>query len=370
MTLQTGGLERLLVEFGRWHDPDRYRPQFLALDLLGPPADELRQLGCEVDSLRLSAVGKWTLIRRLAHRLRRDRVQIVHTHNTYAHALATAAARLAGVAVVVNTQHGRGCGDGWKDQLLFRLANRATQRIVGVSEDATRTCRSQDRASAHRMLTILNGIDLNRFSFRGPADELCAISVARLSPIKDFPTLLRGVAVVRGKLPGFRLRIVGDGPQRPRLEQLAAELGLADTVEFLGERSDVADLLSQAGFFVCSSKSEGISLTLLEAMAVGLPVLATSVGGNPEIVAEGRTGRLVESLNPDAIAAGILALCHERARWREMGEAARRRVEEHFDVRRMVQRYEQLYDELCDKDLAAAGEDRERSLSGEGRAGP
>ena len=347
MTLQTGGLERLLVDFGRFHDRDRFALRFIAFDLLGPPADDLQGLGFEVDTLRCSAIGKWTLVRRLAQLLRREHIDVVHTHNTYPHFYGTLAAKLAGVPTIVNTQHGRGCGNGWKDRQHFRLANRCTDRVVGVSEDAARLCRAQDPRSAERITAIWNGIDVERFAYHGPTDTLTAISVARLSPVKDFPTLLRGVAAARTQVSEFRLQIVGDGAERPRLEQLSAELGLTNIVDFLGERSDVPDLLRQAGFFVSSSKTEGISLTLLEAMAVGLPVLTTSVGGNPEIVVEGETGRLVEPLNPDAIAAGIIAMCRDRARWREQGAAGRQRVEQHFNIRGMIRQYETLYEQLA-----------------------
>src|SRR5690606_28303944 len=150
-----------------------------------------------------------------------------------------------------------------------------------------------------------NGIDVDRFRYCGPKSELTAISVARLSPEKDFPTLLRAVRLVLEKHPEFRLKLVGDGAERPRLERLAGELGIAHAVEFLGERKDIPLLLATAGLFVSSSKSEGISLTLLEAMAIGLPIVTTRVGGNPEIVMDGITGKLVPALNPDALASAI-----------------------------------------------------------------
>lgn len=345
MTLQTGGLERLLVDFGRFHDRDSYQLRFVALDLLGTPADDLRAMGFEVDSLGFGAIGKLRMLQRLASLLSREQIDIVHTHNTYAHFYGSLAARMAGVPIVINTQHGRGCGDGWKDRWQFRIANRAAQRIVGVSDDAARLCRQQDRRSASRMIRIWNGIDLSRFVCRGPARSLTAISVARLSSLKDFPTLLRGLAAARRTAPELRLRIVGDGPERPALERLTQDLQLTGAVEFLGERSDVPQLLAEAGFFVSTSRSEGISLTLLEAMAVGLPVLTTSVGGNPEIVVDGETGRLIEPLNPDAAAAGLVAMCRAQSDWTRMGEAGRRRVEEHFEIRRMVRMYEDLYAE-------------------------
>jgi glycosyltransferase involved in cell wall biosynthesis len=250
------------------------------------------------------------------------------------------------VPTVVNTQHGRGCGESWKHRWQFRLANRWTKRIVGVSEDSARRCRLQDRAAASKMIRIWNGIDVNRFAFHGPADRPVAISVARLSKEKDFPTLLRGIAKALPQIPEFQLKLVGDGVERPRLEQLSRDLGLQQVVEFLGERSDVPELLRQAGLFVSSSKTEGVSLTLLEAMAVGLPVLTTTVGGNPEVVEDGVTGRLVEPLNPDAIAAGLVEMFRRRDEWRDMGACGRQRVERNFEVGGMVQAYERLYGEL------------------------
>ncbi|MEZ6050315.1 MAG: glycosyltransferase [Planctomycetaceae bacterium] len=349
MHLATGGLERLLVEFSRLYDNSRFCPQFVAMSDLGQPADEIRGYDCEANSLRFDQVGKLTLLRTLARRLRDDDVQIVHTHNTYAHFYGTLAARWAGVPVVINTQHGRGCGPTWKHRLQFRIANRWTQQVVAVSDDALNLCRRDDPRAASRMMRIWNGINLTRFAYRerpvtnGPP---VAISVARLSPEKDFPTLLNAVAEVVKEVPDFRLQLVGDGIERGKLEKLSSELNLKNHVEFLGERSDVPALLDRAGFFVSSSRTEGISLTLLEASAVGLPIVTTAVGGNPEIVEEGQTGRLVPSENPKALAIAIIDMCHNRSQWPEMGRLGRHRVETAFEIGRMVREYEQLYDQL------------------------
>jgi glycosyltransferase involved in cell wall biosynthesis len=176
--------------------------------------------------------------------------------------------------------------------------------------------------------------------------EPIAISVARLSVEKDFPTLLQATAIAAKEVPDLQLRIVGDGPERANLERRVRELGIESRVEFLGERRDVPALLKQAGFFVTASLTEGISLTLLEAMAVGLPVVATAVGGNPEIVQDGVTGRLAPAAQPDALAATMTAMCGNIAHWSTMGRAGRDRVGEWFDVRRMVADYEALYREL------------------------
>lgn len=343
MTLNTGGLERLLVEFARFHDATRYDLSFLALGELGGPACDLQAAGYEVTNIDLPRRGKAGALRELRRYFTSRKVDILHTHNTYPHFYGALAARWGGVPTVINTQHGRGCGPGWKSLWQFRVANRLADCVVGVSEDAARLCQEQDRASRSRIQCIWNGIDVERFSFSGPASQPTAISVARLSPEKDFPTLLRAVRIVTHSHRQFRLQIVGDGAERPRLEQLARELEIQNHVVFLGERKDVPELLRSAGFFVSSSKTEGISLTLLEAMAVGLPIVTTRVGGNPEIVLEGVTGKLVPALNPDALAAGIVQMIDLQPQWPQMARAARQRVEENFNIRGMIRQYEELY---------------------------
>jgi glycosyltransferase involved in cell wall biosynthesis len=167
--------------------------------------------------------------------------------------------------------------------------------------------------------------------------------VARLSPEKDIASLLRAVALVVPAAPDFRLEIAGDGPLRKELQQLAADLRLDRQVRFLGEVSDIPKLLGRSSLFVLPSQTEGISLTILEAMSRGLPVLATSVGGNPEVVESGTSGLLVPAGNPAALAHGLLRLWNNREEGRLMGRAGRRRVETYFDIRDMVAQYERLY---------------------------
>lgn len=346
MCLQTGGLERLLVDFARFHDRKQFELQFLALTGDGQPAADIRAEDCSVRVLNESVkIRKLWSISQLVRSLKQQRAQIVHTHNTYASFYGSVAAKLAGVPIVINTQHGGG-GTSWKARWQFKLANRWTQRIVGVSHDASRFCEFLDEGSQDKITTIWNGINLDRFQFHGPRRRPIAISVARLSTTKDFPTLLRAVPLVLPHVPDFRLRIVGDGPERARLESLIDELRIRPHVELLGERHDVPALLAESGFFVSSSLSEGISLTLLEAMAVGLPIVTTAVGGNPEVVVDGETGRLAPAGNSAALARAICDLCADHDLWPAMGTLARHRVEQHFEIRQMIRNYEVLYEEL------------------------
>ena len=344
LTLKTGGLERLLADIARHYNSQRCQPEFLAIHEVGRFADVIRDAGCRVHTLQPS--GRIGQLRQMARLFRAGQFDVVHTHNTYPHIYGSIAARLAAVPVVVNTRHGQRAGHGWKSRTQFRWASHLVDRIIAVSDDAAQLCVQADRVSSRKVIRVWNGIDVDDFQFTGPAETPVAISVARLSSEKDFPTLLRAMSIAVREIPNLVLKLVGDGPERSRLEQLTQELNLTPHVEFLGERHDVPVLLAKAGFFVTASLTEGISLTLLEAMAVGLPVIATAVGGNSEIVDAPRTGQLVKAGDAAGLAEAMVLMCRQPDRWRPLGQAGRRRVEEFFDVRRMVADYERLYREL------------------------
>lgn len=344
--LCTGGMERLLVEFARCHDRQRYELHFLALHTLGQPAVDIREAGCQVHVLPDRQGRPWSQWRTLVEFFKTLRPDVVHTHNAYPHFYGTLAARWCRMPVVLNTRHGRRIGNTWKARTLFWIAGLLADRIVAVSDDAARLCRAEVSLPRDRVSRIWNGIDLNRFTYRRPINEPVAISVARLSPEKDFPTLIKAVALAAEVIPELKLKIVGDGPERPRIEQLIVELNQGSRITLLGERQNVPDLLATAGFFATATLTEGISLTLLEAMACGLPVLATHVGGNPEIVEDGQTGFLVPAGDVDRLAAGLIRMVQSQVLWPIMGQAGRQRVEEHFTNTLMVNKYEHLYDDL------------------------
>ncbi|MBA4030739.1 MAG: lipopolysaccharide biosynthesis protein [Planctomyces sp.] len=346
LTLKTGGLERLLVDFARRYDHERVALTFLAMSDIGPFAEKIREAGCEVHQLKTR--GRWNQFHEMNAFFRSRQFDVVHTHNTYPHLYATLAARRARVPVVVNTRHGQRLGHNWRANLQYRLTSKLVDRIVAVSDDAARLCVREDKLPTGIVTRIWNGIDLAQFGWRGSSQELTAITVSRLSCEKDIGTMLRAVDLVRRQYPAFKLIIVGDGAERAPLEKLTAELDLSSHVSFLGERHDVPELLAGAGFFVSSSLSEGISLTLLEAMAVGLPVVATAVGGNPEIILPGVTGLLAPAGNAEELARAMLEMCGQRNEWLAMGAAGRERVSEFFHIDRMIDDYTRLYETLCE----------------------
>jgi glycosyltransferase involved in cell wall biosynthesis len=337
-----GGLEKVLVEFARHADRERHHLEFISLGHRGVIAEEIEATGWPVTALGMPSGLHPGLFLRLARLLRRRRIDVVHTHDDRPHLYGTVASRLAGVGRVIHTRHGRSPHLSRRQKALVRLAAGWIDRFVCVSADAAALAVAQG-VPARKVCTIRNGIDLRRFPFLGPRRDGPAVIVARLSPEKDHATLLRAAALVVRAEPSFRLEIAGDGPCREDLHRLAAELGLGEHVRFLGQVRDVPGLLARAGMFVLSSLSEGVSLTLLEAMASGLPVVATRVGGNPEVVADGVTGLLSPAADHGALAGSIAAQWRSPERCRTFGIAGRRRVEEQFDVRVMVAAYERMY---------------------------
>jgi glycosyltransferase involved in cell wall biosynthesis len=341
-SLDMGGQEKLLVEFARHADRDRFDLRFVSLTTHGPLAADLEAEGWPVTALDVPP-GLWPgLVLRLARIFRQWRADAVHTHNDRPLIYAAPAARLARVGRVVHTRHGRGLGNSRRQVLLGNAAARLTDDFVCVSEDAARMSVAQG-LPPRRVQTVWNGIDTRRFAFADPRPDGPAVIVARLSPEKDIATLLHAVRRVVDADPAFRLEIAGDGPCLPELRRLAAELGLDGSVTFLGLVRDVPALLARAKLYVLSSISEGVSLTLLEAMACGLPVVATRVGGTPEVVVDETTGLLVPPGDPAALAAALNRTYRDADLAAALGRRGRARVEAHFDIRRMVAAYERKY---------------------------
>jgi glycosyltransferase involved in cell wall biosynthesis len=340
--LEMGGMEKLLVEFARHADRERFNLHFICLEGRGKLADEVEALGWPVDAMGKRPGLRPGLILKLARLFRRLDVDVVHTHNEPACLYGVPAARLARVPLVLNTRHGQGSSFKSRRDRACTLASRFAGRVVCVSKDAA-ALSVRSGLPEKRVTTIWNGIDTQKFPFRGPCPTGPAIVVARLAAGKNIDGLIRVVPKIIETVPLFTLRIVGDGPCRAALEALSVELGIQEHVAFTGEADNVPEQLGQASMFVLPSLSEGVSLSLLEAMATGLPVVATSVGGNVEVVQDGETGFLVPVDEPAKLAQAIVCLAADPELARRMGTAGRRRVETTFDVRAMVRAYEDLY---------------------------
>jgi len=340
--LNVGGQEKLLVELARHADRSRFALTFVSLGDRGELAGDLEICGARVIAMGEPSGLKPKLLYRLTRLFRRLRPDVVHTHDQRALFYAGPAAWAARVALLINTRHGRNFDFTPRQVAVGRQLARLADRYVCVSDDVKAQCVAEGIAP-HRLLTIKNGVDLERFPFSGPRPGGPIVTVARLSPEKDVANLVRATALAALRVRELRVEVAGGGPCLEDLKRLAASLNVGDRIAFLGEVRDVGALLCHARFFVLSSRSEGIPLTVLEAMACGLPVVATRVGGLPEVVEDGVTGLLVPAADPAALAEAMVRLCNDPFGRERMGRAGGLRALELFDIRRMVADYESLY---------------------------
>jgi sugar transferase (PEP-CTERM/EpsH1 system associated) len=302
---------------------------------------------------------------RLYRLFRELRPSILHTRNLAA--LETVIpAWAAGVPVRIHGEHGRDVADLDLARRKYRLVRRAyrpfVHHFVALSHDIESYLRDGVGVTAARVTHIFNGVDTERFRpssagtvpipgcpFRG-AGLFIVGTVGRMEAVKDPANLARAFVAALARAPGardrLRLVMVGDGPQRPEAERIVAEAGAGDLAWFAGERADVPVVLRGLDCFALPSLAEGISNTILEAMASGLPVVATRVGGNADLMVEGMTGRLVPRANAAALADAILGYFADPAAARRHGKAARHHVEQQFSLDRMVRQYERLYLDL------------------------
>ena len=361
--LNVGGLERMVLRLLEHTRRDLFSPIVCALEEPGELAPELVLLDVPLLVVPRRRGLDPHLAIRLAAWLREHGVALVHTHNPGPHlygALAAALARAGGrfPPRVIHTKHGRNFPRAPRKVLANRLASALTDRVVAVSADARRVAIEIEGVDPARVITILNGVDTGEFRPGGdpraararlgaPAGGFHVGCVARLSPEKDHATLLAAFAELRARRPGAHLTLVGDGPLRSDLERAAARLRLDGAVTFAGTRADIASLLPAFDVFALASRTEGISLTLIEAAAAEIPIVATRVGGNAEILGEDEAGLLVPPGEPGALAAALEAVAARPDR-AELVRRGRARVIERFDVGRMARAYGELYEEVLD----------------------
>jgi glycosyltransferase involved in cell wall biosynthesis len=350
--MQMGGAESVIVEHVRHAGPD-VESLVCALNRGGPALEAAERLGAR--TFMLGKLGRRAFaLRRLAGLMREERVDVVNGHNPTGALYATLAAAWAGVPVVLRTEHsihyaGRHSG---LYPLLEMVTTAMTRRVVCVCDAVRESHVRRLRWAAKRFVTVANGIspapgarprDATRAGLLLGEAQPVLLTVGSLTRQKAQDLLLDAFARVGARLPDARLLIAGDGPLRGALADQAKRLGLGDSVRLLGARIDAADLIAAADVFVLSSRREGLSITLLEAMRAGRPVVATRAGGNAEAVADGSTGLLVEPGDATALAEALHALLSDRARADAMGAAGRARWAERYTAERMVRETEALY---------------------------
>jgi glycosyltransferase involved in cell wall biosynthesis len=316
-------------------------------------ADDLFGDGIPIHDLGMTWKGDLRVLPRLACLLKRERIQILFTFMIHPTLLGRVLGWLIRIPIRISSERTMAWEGAWR-RLLNRWTVPLATHIVAVSERVAAYAAREFRIPPDCLTTIPNGVDLDHFRPGRPvgrAEVPVVGCTARLHEANDHSTLLRAFARVGARFPEARLLIVGRGPEERRLTALAGELGVSPRVCFAGEQPDVAPHLRQMDLYAQSSIVAGMPNSVLEAMAVGLPVVATAVGGTPEVVVEGETGLLVPPRDPAALADAMLKLLADYGLAESFGHAGRARVEAHFGEGRMLHRVEGLLDRLVERHL-------------------
>jgi glycosyltransferase involved in cell wall biosynthesis len=360
--LRVGGAEMGLLESLRQLDRQRFEPVVACLYSRGAVADRIVELGIPVYDLQMRWFSDPAGLLRLWRLLRRERPDVLHTHLFRANFWGRLLGRLAGLRAIVSTEHSISSGqiEGRKRSWLIWAADRYSalccDKVLAVSGDV-QSCLLENRIPARKVELFYNAIDTEAFACGASRAEVreefalgtapVAAILARLHPVKRHDLMLEAWALVLQQLPQARLLIVGAGVLEGELRHRAEKLG--DAVIFAGERSDTPAILAACDVAVLASEHEMFGRVLVEAMAAARPVVATKVGGIPEIVIDGVTGLLVPFGDAAALAAALLRLLTGRELAARMGEAGRQRARECFDIRRATRRLEEIYTELSEQ---------------------
>jgi len=369
-----GGTERQVVNLVRALDPLRFELHLACLGRWGDFLDEIESSGVPLAEYKITRLYNYTAFMqqlRFARYIRHHRIQIVHTSGFYANVFAIPAAKLAGAPVIVASI--RELGDAltpWKrrvQRFVCRLADG-----IAVNAEAVRQRLIAEGYPREKIFVIRNGIDLSRFAGKHNGSQLRAefglpprvplvAVLSRLNRMKGTEYFLEAAAIVAKLFKEARFLIVGDSflvrdgvilgdtAFRAELERLVMRLGIGGRVVFTGFRLDVPELLSEVAISVLPSLSEALPNVVLESMAAGVPVVATRVGGNPEVVEEGVTGLLVPPQDPAALAKAICRLLENPELASRYGRAGKQRIAEQFSLERMVRQTETLYLDLIRK---------------------
>jgi sugar transferase (PEP-CTERM/EpsH1 system associated) len=361
-SLGKGGLENGLVNVVNRLDPARFEHVVITMRGLGPNEDRLPRDRVQIECLG-TPKGSHIQVGALVRAIRKFEPDVVHSRNWGA-IEAVFAGRWAGSCAVVHSEHGLESDamrrEPWRRRCLRRLGYELASRVFSVSYQLRDLHSRRTGFAAHKIGVIHNGVDNSRFFPDAAArafvrrdlglaeHEFCIGCVGNLLPVKDHMTLLKGAAALAGRCRNWRLLMIGEGTERPRLEAFVnAHPEWRKHVSFLGLSNRVPELLNAMDVYVLPSIAEGISNSLLEAMASGLPVVATVTGGNPEVVVDGESGLLFPVGDSGSLADRLLLLEGSRDMRLQLAQQAVRRIREAFSIDSMIQEYGRLYESLA-----------------------
>jgi len=360
-SLNVGGMERVVINVANGLDPARFDQAVCCISRLGTAAHQLADHVGRFD-LAKGDQRAWLMPLQVARVLRAEQPDIVHTQS-WAGMDGVIAHTLTRQGKLVHSEHGRNLPyihhEPFKRKVVRRLAYEKAHAVFVVSEEMRQYFCRETGFALDRMRVIHNGVDvaaIERADPRGVREEFGLAptdfvigTVARFQETKDLATLVRGFAQLKQTHAQARLLLIGDGAERGRLEQLAQELNVASAVIITGIRHDVPRLLRALDVFALTPLSEGLPISVLEALAASLPVVATSVGMLPELLQEGENGFLVAPRAVEKLAERFVLLANRPELARRMGAAGRQLVEREYSLAAMLRRYEELYLALVNK---------------------
>jgi glycosyltransferase involved in cell wall biosynthesis len=367
--MKIGGTELNAVRTAERLDRSRFALSVVCIHADGPLMARYRDAGIPVHPFPMTsllgpqAAGQALRLIRL---FRREQTDIVHSHDAYTSVFATLCARVAGVRGVIASRR------SWHSPHLQgrilranRFAYRFADRVVGNSPSVSGLVESEGGVPASRIVTIPNFLDPQSFDpltdasrqsllaeLGVPEDAFVVGIVARLSVVKDHATMLRALVELVTEIPNVHCVLVGEGPERGRIEALARELRIEDRVHLAGERPQIPNLHGLFDVSVLCSTTEAFPNSVLEAMAAARPVVATDVGGTPDAVRQGSTGLLVPPSDPSRLASAIARLHAEPALRTKLGAAARRAAQSGYSALAVIRQVEALYTSLARRDAA------------------
>lgn len=355
--LSIGGAQMVLLHLLSQLDRERFTATVACLyNGEGAVAQQIRALGISVVDLGMQRKWRLDSLWRLWLLLRRTKPQILHTWMFHANLPGRLISRLAGVPVIISSEHTMGQEHIWRLR-LNRWTAFLIDAVICVSPQVAEFAQQQIRLPAAKVITISNGVDLARFAdaptasvarhrFQLPQKGVILGAVGRPRPVKGYRDLIDAFRLCISHEPNLYLVFVGDGPERPALMRQAEAYRLAERIIFLGDQEDIPAVMAAFDLLVLPSLWEGLPMVALEAMAAKLPVIATAVGGTPDVVIHNETGLLVPPADPAALAAAIQTLMHSPLQRQQLGEAGHQRAKRCFSVQQNVSQTTALYHQL------------------------
>jgi sugar transferase (PEP-CTERM/EpsH1 system associated) len=362
------GMERKVIQLLNRIDRNHFKPFLLSLgDVWGAPRNYLNK-DIELLALHKRNGIQWILVHKMAKILKSRKIDIIHSHNWATLFHAVIAARIAKVPVIIHGEHGRDTKEldkTLKRYIIRKILYGLVDQIVVVAEDLKNIVIKEFHYNGSKVKLIKNGVEIRRFRQKFDIAEVkrklglsknvfVIATIAKLRPVKDIPTLIRSFKLIHDKNPRVHLLIIGSYGEntddlKDEIGELIEQLELDPYVKFFGEVENIPELLSVVDVYLNTSLSEGMSNTILEAMASGVPVVASRVGDNPELVLDGQTGFLADRQNPADFAVKTLKILNNPRLKRRMSENSRSIIRKYYPLEGAFQKYQDLYQALYRK---------------------